>query len=122
VHSPLPKSLPDWGGTCPPPIPPVLGGYLGAISSRYIFELDREELQPLATLRFNRSGDFTYERRRPETGTLDNVVRDNLQTLYAAAPMLQTPRRTLTACIVARIGLDIARTQGGKTMSPGSAM
>ena len=30
------------------------------------------------------SGGFTYERRRPETGTLYNVVRDNLQTLYAA--------------------------------------
>jgi hypothetical protein len=31
------------------------------------------------------SGGFTYERRRPETGTLYAAVRDNLQTLYAAA-------------------------------------
>ena len=29
-------------------------------------------------------GSFTYERRRPEAGTLYQVVRDNLQTLYTA--------------------------------------
>ena len=30
------------------------------------------------------AGSFTYERRRPEAGTLYQMVRDNLQTLYAA--------------------------------------
>ena len=30
------------------------------------------------------SGRYLYERRRPELGTLHRVVRENLQTLYAA--------------------------------------
>ena len=29
-------------------------------------------------------GPFVYERRRPELGTLHQVIRENLQTLYAA--------------------------------------
>ena len=29
-------------------------------------------------------GSFVYERRRPELGTLHQVIRENLQTLYAA--------------------------------------
>jgi hypothetical protein len=40
--SPLPKSLPAGEGLQTPQ-PPILGGYLGAISSRYILELEREE-------------------------------------------------------------------------------
>ena len=30
-------------------------------------------------------GEATYERRRPEEGTLHRVVRENLRTLYSAA-------------------------------------
>jgi hypothetical protein len=46
--SPHPKSLPAGEGLQTPQ-PPILGGYLGAISSRYIFELNREGLRRVET-------------------------------------------------------------------------
>jgi hypothetical protein len=44
-----PKSRP-LGGTSTPLIPPSLGGYLGALALRDIFEIEREELCCVAVL------------------------------------------------------------------------
>jgi hypothetical protein len=39
---------------------------------------------PVGLVLARRGADFTYGRRRPETTTLYEAVRDNLETLYGA--------------------------------------